>query len=335
MHVIGDGARGGRTPEAEVLIRIRKGWEIPEREVTPEPIYRNRRRFLQGAAAGLAGVGALKMTGWLEALAADPPGLQNLPPLEAKRNGKYTVERPITSERIVAGYNNFYEFTTDKERVARLAERFRSRPWEIELTGEVEKRRRFDVDELIRQMPLEERVYRLRCVEAWSVVVPWIGFPLKKFIEWAQPKSTARYLRLVSFYRPEEAVGQRTQDWYPWPYFEGLTLAEATNELALLVVGSYGHRLPNQNGAPLRLIVPWKYGFKSIKSIVRFEFTREQPQNFWNVVAPHEYDFYANVNPAVPHPRWSQATETDVATGKHIPTQLYNGYAEFVAHLYR
>jgi sulfoxide reductase catalytic subunit YedY len=245
------------------------------------------------------------------------------------------VERPTTSERMVAGYNNFYEFTTEKEKVARLAERFQSRPWEIELTGEVEKPRRLDVDELIGAMPLEERVYRLRCVEAWSVVVPWIGFPLKKFVEWARIKPSARYLRMVSFHRPDEAPGQRTQNWYPWPYFEGLTLAEATNELALLVVGSYGHQLPNQNGAPIRLIVPWKYGFKSIKSIVRFEFTRSQPKNFWNVVAPTEYDFYANVNPAVPHPRWSQATETDVATGKRIRTLPYNGYAEFVAQLYR
>ncbi|MBI4466195.1 MAG: protein-methionine-sulfoxide reductase catalytic subunit MsrP [Acidobacteria bacterium] len=320
-----------------MLIRVPRGWETPEREATPEEVYRSRRRFLQGAGVGMAGFGlaALGLGRVLDPFAADPPGIANLPALAAARNPKYKVERPVTSERIVAGFNNFYEFSTDKGEVARLAERFRSRPWEIEVRGEVEKPRRLDVDELIRQMPLEERVYRLRCVEAWSVVVPWIGFPLAKFVEWARPKSSARYLRMVSFNRPGEAVGQRTQPWYPWPYYEGLRMAEATNELALLVVGSYGHRLPNQNGAPLRLIVPWKYGFKSIKSIVRFEFTREQPKNFWNVVAPEEYDFYANVNPAVPHPRWSQATEKDVATGRRLPTQPYNGYAEFVSHLYR
>ena len=333
-----------------MLIRIPKGWEIAEREVTPEPMYRNRRRFLQAAVTGVVGLSFLEMKNWLPAyvpgpvgllgaawrgLGADPPGFQNLPPLPAKRNPKYTVERPITSERIVAGYNNYYEFSTDKERVAALAARFRTRPWEIEVAGEVAKPRRMDVDELIRQMPLEERVYRLRCVEAWSVVVPWIGFPLAKFIEWAQPKSTARFLRMVSFLRPAEAPGQSGQDWYPWPYFEALTMAEATNELALLVVGSYGHRLPNQNGAPLRLIVPWKYGFKSIKAIVRFEFTRTQPKNFWNVVVPDEYDFTANVNPRVPHPRWSQATERVVETGERIPTLPYNGYEKYVAHLYR
>ena len=195
-----------------MLIRIPKGWEIAEREVTPEPMYRNRRRFLQAAVTGVVGLSFLEMKNWLPAyvpgpvgllgaawrgLGADPPGFQNLPPLPAKRNPKYTVERPITSERIVAGYNNYYEFSTDKERVAALAARFRTRPWEIEVAGEVAKPRRMDVDELIRQMPLEERVYRLRCVEAWSVVVPWIGFPLAKFIEWAQPKSTARFLRMV------------------------------------------------------------------------------------------------------------------------------------------
>ncbi|MFQ5777884.1 MAG: protein-methionine-sulfoxide reductase catalytic subunit MsrP [Terriglobia bacterium] len=315
-----------------MLIRVPKAWEIPEREVTPEAVYRGRRQFLQGAAAGVAGLAA---GGVLEALATDATAASALPKLDSPRNSKYTTRRPITSERIVARYNNFYEFTTEKEQVWQVAQRFRSRPWEIEVTGEVEKKRRVDVDELIRQMPLEERVYRLRCVEAWSVVVPWVGFPLAKFVEWARPKSTARYLRMVSFHRSKEAPGQRTQTWYPWPYFEGLTLAEATNELALLVVGSYGHRLPNQNGAPLRLIVPWKYGFKSIKSIVRFEFTRKQPRNFWNVVTPSEYDFYANVNPAVPHPRWSQASERDVATGERIPTQLYNGYMPYVAHLYR
>jgi sulfoxide reductase catalytic subunit YedY len=302
--------------------------------VTPEGVNRPRRKFIQGSAV-VVGVAAGIANGWLRALAPDPPGITDLRKLAAARNPKYKVERPITDERTVAGYNNFYEFTTNKERVARLAERFRSRPWEITVGGEVEKPLRIDVDDLIRQMTLEERVYRLRCVEAWSVVVPWIGFPLAKFVEWAKPKSTARYLRMVSFLKPDEAVGQREQSWYPWPYYEGLTMEEARNELAMLVVGSYGHILPNQNGAPLRLITPWKYGYKSIKSIVRFEFVRTQPKTFWNDLAPNEYDFSSNVNPKVPHPRWSQATEEDVATGKRIPTLPYNGYAEYVAHLYK
>jgi sulfoxide reductase catalytic subunit YedY len=320
-----------------MMVRTPKGWEIAEREVTPESLYRGRRRFLQEAAAGLAGLGVagIGVKWWLDMLKPDRAiAAQALAKLAAERNPKYKTQRPITSESIVAGYNNFYEFTTDKERVAELAADFRSRPWEIQVKGEVEKPRRIDVDKLIAQMPLEERVYRLRCVEAWSVVVPWVGFPLAEFVKWAKPTSKARFLRMVTFFKPGEAVGQRTQDWYPWPYFEGLTMAEATNELAMLVVGSYGHRLPNQNGAPIRLITPWKYGFKSIKSIVQFEFTRNRPRTFWNVIAPTEYDFYANVNPKVPHPRWSQASERDVATGKRIPTRPFNGYGEYVAHLY-
>ncbi|MGH9789305.1 MAG: protein-methionine-sulfoxide reductase catalytic subunit MsrP [Candidatus Acidiferrales bacterium] len=327
-----------------MLTKVPKGWEMPEREVT-RPAYakasagsgfggQSRRKFLGGSAA-LVGLAAGVANGWLKALAPDPPGITGLRKLNAARNPKYKVERPITDERIVAGYNNFYEFTTNKERVAHLAERFRSRPWEITVTGEVEKPLRIDVDDLIRQMTLEERVYRLRCVEAWSVVVPWIGFPLAKFVEWAKPKSSARYLRMVSFLKPDEAVGQKEQTWYPWPYYEGLTMAEARNELAMIVVGSYGHILPNQNGAPLRLITPWKYGYKSIKSIVRFEFVRAQPKTFWNDVAPTEYGFTSNVDPKVPHPRWSQATEEDVATGKRIPTLPFNGYAEYVADLYK
>jgi len=319
-----------------VLTKVPKGWKIPERETTPEHIYRSRRQFLRRAGILAAGLGgALANQSWLGALAPDSPGYQNLPALKGTRNPKYKVGRPITDERIVAGYNNYYEFTTDKERVAYVAERFRSRPWEIEIAGEVERPQRLDVDELIKRFALEERVYRLRCVEAWSVVVPWVGFPLAKFVEWARPKSTAKFLRMVTFERPAEAPGQKSQPWYPWPYHEGLTMAEATNELAMIVVGSYGHRLPNQNGSPLRLITPWKYGYKSIKAIVRFEFVREQPPTFWNQVASDEYGFFSNVDPKVPHPRWSQATETDVATGRRIPTLPFNGYAEFVAHLYR
>ncbi|HEX9760923.1 MAG TPA: protein-methionine-sulfoxide reductase catalytic subunit MsrP [Candidatus Acidoferrales bacterium] len=317
-----------------MLIRIPKGWEIPEREAAAEDVYFSRRRFLRTTALGLGGIAAGCSMSTVNGMQV--PGLSGLAALNATRNEKYVVPgRNVTPIEVTAGYNNFYEFTTDKERVAYLAARFKTRPWQVDVRGLVEKPFQFDVDELIKRFPLEERVYRLRCVEAWSIVVPWIGIPLAKFIEWAKPTSRARFLRMLTFYKPGEAVGQREQDWYPWPYYEGLRLDEASNELAMIVVGCYGRVMPNQNGSPLRLIVPWKYGYKSIKSIVRFEFTDRQPPTFWNKIAPKEYDFLSNVNPAVPHPRWSQATEEDVATGKRIPTLPYNGYGEFVAHLYK
>ncbi len=321
-----------------MLIRIPKGWEIPERLVTPEQTYFNRRKFLAGAsAAALTGIGCL-----MPPLAAarakksdSTGGNVDIHPLSAPRNSKYTVDHPITSEYVVAHYNNFYEFTEQKDQVWKLAENFQPRPWQVEIKGQVETPRKVDVDDLIRQMPLEERVYRHRCVEAWTIFVPWIGFPMKKFVEWAAPKAKARYVRMVSFYRPSQAEGQRRANWYPWPYYEGLTLEEATNELALLVVGMYGKTLANQNGSPLRLHVPWKYGYKSIKGIVRFEFVEKKPPNFWNDVVPNEYDFWANVNPAKPHPRWSQASERIVETGERVPTRPYNGYEKYVAHLYK
>jgi sulfoxide reductase catalytic subunit YedY len=245
------------------------------------------------------------------------------------------VDHPVTAEAVSTGYNNYYEFTEQKDLVHKLAEGFVSRPWEIEIKGLVEKPRKIDVDDLIGQMPLEERVYHHRCVEAWTIFVPWIGFPMMSFIKWCRPQAKARYVRMMSFYRPGQAPGQQRSTWYPWPYFEGLTLQEATNELALLVVGMYGKTLPNQNGAPLRLHVPWKYGYKGIKGIVRFEFTEKQPPTFWDVVVPNEYDFQANVNPAKPHPRWSQATERLVETGERVPTRMYNGYENFVAYMYK
>ena len=198
----------------------------------------------------------------------------------------------------------------------------------------VDRPKVYDLDDLVRRMPLEERLYRFRCVEAWAMAVPWTGFPMKALINEVQPKSSARYVRMVTFQRPEQAPGQKSQPWYPWPYFEALTMEEAMNELTLLGTGIYGHALPKQHGAPIRLVAPWKYGFKSIKSIVSIEFTDKQPPTFWNKLAPSEYDFWANVNPNVPHPRWSQATERLISTGERVPSQLYNGYGEYVAHLY-
>ncbi|MBZ5516681.1 MAG: protein-methionine-sulfoxide reductase catalytic subunit MsrP [Acidobacteriia bacterium] len=319
-----------------MLIKIPKGWEIPEREVTLEDVYLNRRKFLTRAtAAAAAGIGGLILPG-----AATLRGAReeyqplNLPPLTAPRNPEYKVDRPLSSERAATGYNNYYEFTEAKDQVWKVAEPFKPRPWEIEFKGHVEKPRKIDVDELIKQMSLEERLYRHRCVERWVVIVPWVGFPMKKLVEWAKPTSQARYVRMVSFFRPAQAEGQRKGTWYPWPYYEGLTMAEATNELAFMVVGMYGKILPNQNGAPIRVHLPWKYGYKSIKAITKFEFVEKQPPTFWHDVVPAEYDFQANINPNKPHPRWSQATERIVEIGETVPTRLYNGYGKYVAQLY-
>jgi methionine sulfoxide reductase catalytic subunit len=317
-----------------MLIKIPRGWEIPERLATPERVYLNRRKFLGASAAALGGIAGFSPAAraWGRSpLAAGP----DLAPMKAQRNARYKVDHPITAENVATRFNNYYEFTEVKDQVWRLAENFQSRPWEIQVKGEVEKPLKFDVDDLIRQMPLEERVYHHRCVEAWTVYVPWIGFPMKKFVEWCAPTSKASYVRMVSFFRPNQAVGQANATWYPWPYFEGLTMEEATNEVALMVVGMYGKSLPPQNGAPIRLHTPWKYGYKSIKAITLFEFTSKKPTTFWNNLVPNEYDFQANVNPDKPHPRWSQATERLVETGERIPTRLYNGYGEYVSYLYK
>jgi sulfoxide reductase catalytic subunit YedY len=313
-----------------MFIRIPKRWEIPEREAAPQSVFRSRRRFLRtGALAASALAGAATSSIWT------PPVEAQQLDFNAQRNPKYQVPgRALTPDAVTGRYNNFYEFGLDKQRVAERAAAFVARPWQIEIRGLMEKPIKIDVDDLLKKFPLEERVYRMRCVEAWSIVVPWVGFPLGRFVDWCKPSDRARYLRMVTFYRPEQAPGQREMGHYPWPYFEALRLDEARNELAMLVVGSYGRALPKQNGAPLRLVTPWKYGYKSIKSIVLFEFTRRQPATFWNSVAPDEYDFLSNVNPAVPHPRWSQATEEDVATRQRIRTLPYNGYAPEVAHLY-
>ena len=251
----------------------------------------------------------------------------------AQRNASFTISRPVTEEVIAARFNNFYEFSNAKDDVWKKIDRFVTRPWEIEITGLIHNPMIVDIDDLIRRMPFEERLYRLRCVEAWSMAVPWTGFPMKKLLEWVQPQSKARFVRMTTFMRPDQARAQNRKG-IPWPYDEGLTIEEASNELTLLVTGIYGHPLPKQHGAPFRLIVPWKYGFKSIKSIVRIEFTDRQPATFWNTLVSHEYDFEANVNPDIPHPRWSQKTEKAIGTGTRRPTLLYNGYQEHVAHLY-
>lgn len=323
-------------------IKRKKGWELPERLATPEEVYLNRRQFIK--AMGLSGLGAWGiLSGCLsDASEAGQEDLEKVrktipkprPPYPAARNPEFTVDRALTTEEVAASYNNFYEFTTDKDRVWRLAEKLDLDPWQVEVGGLVHKPRTFDVDDLVKTFELEERVYRFRCVEAWSMVVPWVGFPLKKLIEKVEPTSDAKYVRFISFLRPDQAIGQKTQDWYPWPYYEGLTMAEAMNELTLVVTGIYGHALPKQHGAPIRIITPWKYGYKSPKSIVKIEFVRERPATFWNDLSPNEYGFFSNVNPDVPHPRWSQASERIIGTDKRVPTLLYNGYEDYVGDLY-
>jgi len=310
----------------------KKGWELPERLVTDESVFLNRRRFMQGAgaAAGAGLAGGLGAGLPDMALAAEDPsaGLYPVP-----RNEAYTFSRDITSEETATTYNNFYEFGSHK-RISSAAQALPIRPWEITIQGQVEKPFKIGIDELLKKMPLEERVYRLRCVEAWSMVIPWSGFPMKALLDLAKPLGKAKYVKMQTFMNPDVASGQR-QHWYPWPYTEGLTIKEAANDLAFLATGMYGKPVPKQNGAPLRLAAPWKYGFKSIKSIVLFEFTEDRPTTFWEEIAPAEYGFWANVNPEVPHPRWSQETEEIVGTDKRVPTQLYNGYGEQVADLYK
>ena len=307
-----------------MLIKRRRGWEIPEHLATPEAVYLNRRQVL---AAGGFGLAAAALPGLA---AAQPDPTADLYP--APRNSKYVIERPVTPESINTTYNNFYEFGTHKN-IAAAAEALPIRPWEVKIDGLVEKEQTFGIDELIRRMPLEERLYRHRCVEAWSMTVPWTGFPLAELVKLASPLGDATYLRMETFMLPDVATGQK-QIWYPWPYVEGVTIAEATNELAFLVTGAYGKPVAKSMGAPLRLHLPWKYGFKSIKSVVRFTITDERPVSFWEQLADTEYGFWANVNPEVPHPRWSQAMERDLTTNESIPTRLFNGYAEYVAGLY-
>ncbi len=303
----------------------RPGWALPERLATPENQFFDRRRAL-GVLGGAAAATALP----LSAGRAASDLLAELYPVP--RNARYTFERPLTPEDLVTSYNNFYEFGSSK-RIARAAQALKIQPWQVVINGRVERELTLDATDLIRQMPLEERVYRLRCVEGWSMVVPWTGFPMADLVKLAAPTSGARYVRMETFEDSSMAPGQR-QFWYPWPYVEGLTLEEATNELAFIVTGVYGKPLPRQNGAPLRSAVPWKYGFKSIKSIVRFTFTDTRPVSFWERLQDEEYGFWANVNPEVPHPRWSQATERVVGSDERVPTQLYNGYGAYVAALY-
>lgn len=318
------------------LIKILPDWVLPESQTTSESVYLNRRRFLKNA-----GLSSLSMMGFLagcqtieEKKAIVKPQIsdESLKPILVSRNLAFTLDRPLTDEYVAATYNNFDEFSGDKD-VWQYVTKFQPHPWTVEVSGLVAKPQKFAIEDLIAKMPIEERLYRHRCVEAWAMAVPWTGFPLKKLIELVEPKANATHIKFTTFLRPQEARRQILQS-EPWPYREGLTIQEAMNELTFMAVGIYGHELPKQHGAPIRLVTPWKYGYKSIKSIEKIEFTDHQPDSFWNMLVPREYDFVANVNPNIPHERWSQASEKMLGTGDRYATQIYNGYASYVTSLY-
>ena len=314
-----------------MLIRSRRPWELKASDTTPEAAFRQRRRLLKAAAAAAAGIGAALPAHAL----VDPQGGGR--PLTNLRDTPYGKGLPLTDYEDVTGYNNFYEFGTGKGDPARNAGSLKTRPWTVRVDGECEVPGEIGIEDILGGIPQEERIYRFRCVEAWSMVVPWDGFPLSRLLARFKPTSKARFVAFETLYDPEQMPGQK-RALLDWPYREGLRMDETMHPLTLLVTGVYGKELPGQNGAPLRLIVPWKYGFKNIKSIVRISFTEKMPVTAWNYLQPSEYGFYANVNPEVDHPRWSQARERRIGEGlfarKH-PTLLFNGYAEEVADLYR
>ena len=319
------------------LIRTDRGYELPDHEVTPRTVYEQRRDLLKLMAAGSAGA---MLAGWAgrDAMAqvARPNKLAALPGMRSTAAGAVTMEK-ITPYQDVTGYNNFYEFGTDKEDPAERAGSLKPRPWSVVVEGAINKPKTYDLDELLKLAPMEERIYRLRCVEGWSMVIPWTGYPLAELIKRVEPTGNAKYVEFHTLADKTQMPGIQSRV-LTWPYVEGLRLDEAMNPLALLTFGLYGEVLPNQNGAPVRMVVPWKYGFKSGKSIVRIRFVEKQPSTAWNVSAPQEYGFYSNVNPKVDHPRWSQATERRIGEDglfqRKRPTLMFNGYEAQVGQLY-
>jgi sulfoxide reductase catalytic subunit YedY len=314
--------------------RVRRGWELPESAATPESVFWGRRALL-GAAAGMMAAPVAAQRAAAPTTPAADPTLSLYP---ATQNMRYRLDRPLTAESDATSYNNFYEFGSHKN-IARAAQRLPIRPWQVRIDGMVKEPRTVDVDTLIRAMPIEERLYRFRCVEAWAMAVPWTGFELSNLVKFAEPLGGAKYMVMRTFSEREIAGGSSVapgfrEPWYPWPYTEGLTIAEAGNELAFMATGIYGKPLPPQNGAPLRLVVPWKYGFKSVKSITRISFTDRRPKTMWEELQASEYGFWANVNPEVAHPRWSQASERMLGSNERRPTLIWNGYGEYVAQLY-
>ena len=321
-----------------MFIRRRRGWEIPESRATLEGATMPRRAVLANAvlgaaaAAGVMGAGRSAQAGWGLFGSSAPAVPVVLKPLGAPRNARYDAGRALTEEHEATTYNNYYEFGLSKS-VYDAATALKTDPWTIEIAGMVKSPRTIGYDDLVKQMKLEERVYRHRCVEAWAMTVPWTGFPLADLVRLAEPLGSASYVKFTTLADQKTMPGLH-QAWYPWPYTEGVTMQEAMNELAFLSVGLYGKTLPPQNGAPIRLTLPWKYGFKSAKSIVKIEFTDQRPLSFWQQLQDAEYGFWANVNPEVPHPRWSQAEERLIGTSNVAPTQIWNGYGEFVAGMY-
>ena len=290
----------------------RHGWEIPESRITPQALMLNRRAMLGGAAVLALGATAAKAG--------------------APLNKTYTPGRAITPEQDATTYNNYYEFSEDKN-LWRAAQKMTVSPWSVQIDGLVKSPRTLSLDDLLKQVQLEERIYRHRCVEAWSMVVPWTGFPMKQLLAIAEPLGSAKYVAFTTVEQPKVMPGL-DDPIYPWPYVEALTVQEAANELAFVSTGMYGKDLPKQSGAPIRMTVPWKYGFKSGKAFVKVTFTDKRPDTMWAQINPDEYGFWANVNPAVPHPRWSQATERVLGSDERVPTQIYNGYGPFVSSLY-
>ncbi|RME99715.1 MAG: protein-methionine-sulfoxide reductase catalytic subunit MsrP [Chloroflexi bacterium] len=317
--------------------------KIPSSEITPEHIYLSRRKFMTGAGALAATAAILGVAGCNTSPTAPAASGSNTAqsgaPAKSQPEAPAAVQPqtdelgdPLNTFEAITNYNNYYEFTTTKEDVAAMAQGFTTSPWQVEVGGLVNNPKTFGMEELLR-FEQEERIYRLRCVEAWSMVIPWVGFPLRKLLEEVDPKSDAKFVRFETVFRPEEMPGQRSP-WYTWPYVEGLRMDEAMHDLTLMATGLYGKDLLPQSGAPLRLVVPWKYGFKSIKSIVKIDLVDKIPVSLWMAAAPNEYGFFANVNPAVSHPRWSQATERRIGEFGRRATLPFNGYANEVAHLY-
>jgi sulfoxide reductase catalytic subunit YedY len=315
-----------------MIIRRTPQYPISSSEITPESVYQNRREFLK--EAGLLGVAAASLS-----LPRVARALKGGADRSAQAQGTYPttmgkeLKEELTPWEDVTTYNNYYEFGTDKRDPSEHSGGFHPRPWTVVVEGEVHKPKTFDIDDILTRYPALERVYRLRCVEGWSMVIPWNGFPLSKLLNDVQPTSQAKYVAFTTVYRPSEMPGQNT-GVLPWPYVEGLRLDEAMHPLAILATGLYGKPLPIQDGAPIRLVTPWKYGFKGIKAIVKIRLTRDQPPTTWSMAAPEEYGFYANVNPEVDHPRWSQKRERRLGEFLRRPTLMFNGYADQVASLY-
>jgi sulfoxide reductase catalytic subunit YedY len=309
---------------------IKKAEDIRSSEITPKSLYLNRRKFLAGAA--IAGAAAATGLGLREIVSPSATVLAGNKIDGVKKSALSTTET-VTPCKDVTNYNNYYEFSTEKDEPAKLAQKFRTRPWKVKIDGLVDKKQELDVDAILKMAPPEERIYRHRCVEGWSIVVPWVGFSLSELIKRVNPTSKAKFVEFTTLLDLAQMPGQQ-RNVLQWPYVEGLRMDEAMNPLALLCFGMYGEELPNQDGAPLRIIVPWKYGFKSAKAIVRIRFTDKQPLNSWNISAPMEYGFYSNVNPNVDHPRWSQAKERRLGEFSKRPTLMFNGYADQVASLY-